>query len=92
MTNKTTKETMLKVKITSNKSFIRGSEVETKSFNNVNEFFTYLYSRFEEYYPYNRFYWETIAKEWFKKKIGFSDDDTHYFFGDDFRIKLISNN
>tara|TARA_R110001599_G_scaffold120495_1_gene291560 strand:+ start:318 stop:569 length:252 start_codon:yes stop_codon:yes gene_type:complete len=83
---------MKKLKITSNKSFIRGSKVETKSFNNVNELFTYLYSRFAEYYPYNRLYWENISKEWFAKEVGFSDDDTHYFFGDDFRIQLISNN
>tara|TARA_R100001460_G_scaffold105569_2_gene152360 strand:+ start:140 stop:427 length:288 start_codon:yes stop_codon:yes gene_type:complete len=83
-------EKMIKLKITSNKSFIRGDEVETKLFNNVNELFNYLYSRFQDYYPFNRLYWENIAKEWFGREVGFSDNDTHYYFGDDFRIKLIN--
>ena len=88
--NKNLGEKMIKLKITSNKSFIRGDEVETKLFNNVNELFNYLYSRFQDYYPFNRLYWENIAKEWFGREVGFSDNDTHYYFGDDFRIKLIN--
>ena len=81
---------MIKLKIKSNKFFIRGNEVETKTFNNVNELFSYLYSRFQDYYSYNRLFWENDAKKWFSREVGFSDDDTLYYFGDDFRIKLIS--
>jgi len=83
-------EKMIKLKIKSNKAYIRGDRREIKSFNNVNELFTYLYSRFEDYYPYNRTYWETIAKEWFAREVGFSDDDTVFYFGDEFNIKLIN--
>lgn len=64
-------------------------EQETLSFKNPTELTNYFMKEFSAWFPYNRLYWETDAKDWFNKKIGFSDDNTSYYFGGEFSIKLL---
>jgi len=67
--------------------FLNGEKV-IKSFHNIKELTDYFMSEFSRWYTYNRFYWETAAKEWFSYEQGSCDDDTIYYFGNDFAIKL----
>jgi len=79
----------LEIKRKDNSHCYLNGEQETLSFKNPTELTNYFMKEFSAWFPYNRLYWETDAKEWFDKKIGWSDDDTMYYFGGEFTIKLL---
>ena len=79
----------LEIKRKNDRACHLNGEHEIKSFHNVKELTDYFMSEFSRWYSYNRFYWETSAKQWFSYKKGFCDNDTVYCFGGEFTIKLI---
>ena len=83
---------MIKLKIKRSKdyrtSYLNGKE-EILSFANPTKLTNYFMREFASWKLYNKLYWETEAKNWFDTKIGFSDDNTMYYFGGEFSIKLL---
>ena len=71
-------------------SYLNGKE-EILSFKNPTELTNYFMREFAAWKPYNKLYWEIQSQEWFEKEIGFSDDNTLYYFGGEFTIKLLPN-
>ena len=69
-------------------SYLNGKE-EILSFEDSTKLTNYFMREFASWKPYNKLYWETEAKDWFDKKLGFSDDNTSYYFGGEFSIKLL---
>ena len=63
-------------------------QLEIKSFKNANELTEYFMNEFADHYDLSPSWWETEAKKWFDKDSVFSDDDTIYYFGNHFTIKL----
>ena len=63
-------------------------QLEIKSFKNANELTKYFMNEFADHYDLSPSWWETEAKKWFDKDSVFSDDDTIYYFGNHFTIKL----
>jgi len=81
----------LQIKRKDNSHCYLNGENEILSFKNPTELTNYFMREFAAWKPYNKLYWELDAKEWFDKKIGWSDDDTMYYFGGEFTIKLLPN-
>jgi len=79
----------LEIKRKDDKVCYLNGQQETLSFKNPTELTNYFMKEFSAWFPYNKLYWETDAKNWFNRKIGFSDDNTLYYFGGDFSIKLL---
>jgi hypothetical protein len=79
----------LQIKRKDDRACYLNGEQETLSFKNPTELTNYFMKEFSAWFPYNRLYWETDAKDWFNKKIGFSDDSTSYYFGGEFSITLL---
>ena len=79
----------LEIKRKDDKVCYLNGQQETLSFKNPTELTNYFMKEFSAWFPYNKLYWETDAKNWFDRKIGFSDDNTLYYFGGDFSIKLL---
>ena len=80
----------LQIKRKDNSHCYLNGENEILSFKNPTELTNYFMKEFSAWKPYNKLYWEIDAKEWFDKKIGWSDDDTMYYFGGEFTIKLLA--
>lgn len=81
----------LQIKRKDNSHCYLNGENEILSFKNPTELTNYFMREFAAWKPYNKLYWELDAKEWFDKKIGWSNDDTMYYFGGEFTIKLLPN-
>jgi hypothetical protein len=83
------KKITLEIKRKDNSVCYLNGEQETLSFKNPTELTNYFMKEFSAWFSYNKLFWEINAKEWFDRKIGFSDDNTLYYFGGEFSIKLL---
>jgi len=83
---------MLNLIITKNADFLTGEKKVKKTFTTIKSLKNYFINNFYNFYSYNQYYWNLESTKWFSKKIGFSDDNTIYYFGSksdcDFLIKL----
>ena len=85
-------ENMITLKIKRSKdyrtSYLNGKE-EILSFEDSTKLTNYFMREFASWKPYNKLYWEFEAEKWFDTKFGDYDDDTLYYFGGEFSIKLL---